>query len=67
LEQFLIAGAENDGSPEIRDAVTAKRLVVQQKVAVDINQTSEVVGPFNIAGHPVEGIGYTGEHGFLKG
>ena len=55
------------GLPEAAQAVAVQSFGIQQQLLVDVDQAGEVVGPLDIADHPVQGVGDTGEHGDFNG
>ena len=54
---FLLTEALDDRFPEAAQALAVQTLEIEQELLVDVDEPRQVVGPFDIADHPVEGIG----------
>ena len=57
MKGFFIAGARNDWLPKPAKTLAIEALGIEQQLLVHIDQTRKVVGPLNIADHPVKRVG----------
>ena len=63
LLQQTVSGGFDDGQPVFRELLRIHVPMIEEQLQIDIHDARCVVGALNVPGHPVQGIGNSGEHG----